>query len=274
MTADLNSENPLPEESVLRQADELVKRITFWPKNEYITSQNLRNLSPLKRIRLSAVHFRDAAEKLRNAKYAFGQALHVREVHLGRSMSQHDEAATMADWQSRFYADYAAILIPSCSEHCIDALLDLYGLGEDFNAFKQKKTYKVKMAATFFEARFPKDAVTVALREYDAVEDRAKLFSYRNNWVHNKPPRVESILYNPPDIDGIPENELPWPMIILGYRVQADYTWLEITSVLQSTLLATCKLLEVSALLWEEEFNDTCKSFNWNDWSGSVSPEE
>jgi hypothetical protein len=89
-----------------------------------------------------------------------------------------------------------------------------------------------------------------ALNAFEASKERGQTWEYRNGWVHNKAPRIETPLYDPPRDAGIRKIG-PWPMAGFGMSVKSRYTWSEWIEILSQALSDTAALLNACADVWE-----------------------
>lgn len=235
--------------AILPDVSDLCSRIRVWPYMEYIPLNRVGfDVDKLKRVRVSQVCFRDAANYLDNARYALGQAVAVRKSFMAESKNEKDSHHVLADLRSRFYADYVALLLYSTAEHACTGIEKMLGL-----TLKSvpKPDYKLKRVANALKNRYPNEPITTAAEKFDGSPEREAIWKYRNDWVHNKPKRVETVLYDPPRQDFVLKNMGSWEMSLIGAKVGFDYTWEGLVSLLQSTLQETADFLGACATAWE-----------------------
>lgn len=224
-------------------------RILTWPPVDQIS---LFEFTPdlASRLRLSNVCFRDAAHNVRNARYALGQAVAVRKYYLARRKAERDNDHLSADVYSRFYADYVPLLLYSASDHTFAGLLELLGQRKSC----EKKNGELKTGDSLLKCSHAtlagKGAISNALSIFVQSSARQDIWNYRKKWVHNKPPRVESVFYNPP------RHDLIWKMGEItmstgGVRYSPDYTWEGLIDKLKAALSDTATILNFCADEWE-----------------------
>lgn len=223
----------------------LIERVINWPYVEYIYSPDLELL---KRLRLSYVRFRDAVEKLRNAHYAMTQALGVRKYYSAQSVSAKDENAVKADWYSRFYMDYVPLLLCSAVNHCLTGVVELHALKEELPHYKGD--YLLKKLVNWAYTEASDGAISGALSKLDSSHSWSVILNYRNDWVHNKPPIVESILYNPPYVHPLYELGSS-KMTALGYSVAPDHKWNDLVTSVSTTMSEVLSVLDAATRQWE-----------------------
>lgn len=240
--------------SDLPNVREVIDRIISFEQAEWISLPNW-DMERLRAIRKSRVRLHDAQEKLRSARYALGQAIATRKYYLERVIEERDDNHIQGHWLSRFYADYVPLLLTSCIDHTVKGYKDLY----DLTLSSKKGDVLQKLLFTLEEAR-PQDPMTSILKIFDNSEERAFIFKYRHDWVHQKPPRVETIFYNPPYTDGISNREdFPWDMYIVGYASSPDYSWEDFVRLLKISLVSTVKILDVFATEWEKLYQQNAE---------------
>jgi hypothetical protein len=231
----------------------LCDRIRQWDRMEHISSTDLNLLS---RVRLSQVCFRDAGTFLNNAEYALGQAIAVRKYFMDRSSKQQDNNHVLADLRSRFYADYVPLLLYSAAEHGRRGIVEIFELAPQLSTTSGK--YPLKKTVTVMTTSYSNSFITKALIDFDNSQARRDSWKYRDAWVHNKPPRVESILYDPPRKDFVAKkgnSDLPWGGAVIGGQVSPDYTWEQLVKLLGDALTDTMKFIENCADEWERLYS-------------------
>lgn len=231
-----------------------------WPYMDWISA---RDMDLLSRLRLAQVCFRDSSMTLRNARYALGHAVGVRKYYLDRSSESHDTSHVLADVYSRFYADYVALLLWSTGEHLLSGLRDLFGKTENavdkYRKNKEgKRSARVTGVRRLFDTELASYPITEVIRLFDESIVRREIWKYRNDWVHNKPPRVETILHNLPRMDFILD-DFPGKAALLGVSVPPDYLWNDLIEKLKVALVATAITLDFSSREWEREYEDSQK---------------
>ncbi len=228
----------------------ITDRVIVGPYVEWISGFEFQQVGC---VRLSRVCLYDAANDVRNAHYALGQAIAVRKYFGDRSKSERDNDAVLADVRSRFYADYVPLLLWSAGEHTCTALVHLFDLDKAFKKYGQGHDPRVHRVRKLFEGEQPGNNVTKALIAFDDSQAREKVAKYRNNWVHNKPPRVESLLYNPPRVSGVTQiGNLP--MMAVGYESDPDYMWNDLIAMLNKSLGDIAEFLNAAQDEWEVKY--------------------
>lgn len=229
-------------QSNLPNIGKVCDRITNWIPMDDI--YDISDKEALSRVRISQICFRDASNALRNTHYALGQAIGVKQYFLNLSQNNRDNNYVLAHIRSRFYADYVPLLLVSSAEHSREGLKELLQLP------KNSKWNSVK---EFFANKYAKQNFTPRILEYIESENRTKIANYRNDWVHNKPPIIESPLYNLPRNDFIPKNSnILW--IAGDVAVEPDYKWDELIELLKQGIVEVAEFLKVCVNLWEDEY--------------------
>jgi hypothetical protein len=142
-------------------------------------------------------------------------------------------------------------LLWSVGEHACNGLEKLFALSPHGG----KRQYKLKRVRLAFESQYPNHKFVLPLRNFDDSKAREEIWKYRDDWVHNKPPRVESIFYNPPresctfDVDkwakeGIADQTPP-----------PDYKWDDLIEKLKVALTDTGTFLNACNDEWESVYN-------------------
>ena len=245
--ADSIQQSNLPNTSVV------ISRIANFPYHDWISSNPLKDpeFQELERIRLARVCLHDAAEDIRGAGYALKQTVDVKNDYLAQADSQESnrELIALAHYFGRFYADYVPLLLYSSAKDALDAIYTLYGLNLKNDSGTALKwllgTHKSLLPTTFVEA----------LEAFEVSKERGQTWEYRNGWVHNKAPRIETPLYDPPRDSGIRKIG-PWPMAGFGMTVKPRYTWSEWIEILSQALSDTAALLNACADVWEARFSE------------------
>lgn len=220
-------------------------RIVRWKRADYVSVSDAEITSALRK---SNVCFRDAAYTLNSARYALGQAIGVRQYFMSKSQTNHDTDHAMADIRSRFYADYMPLLLIASAEHTFAGLQYLFDL-----KISDKISSRFKPVLDALSKQHPGHNMVSFLTSYGKSSVREKMRKYRNDWVHNKPPIVESILYNSPRHD-FRHDEGDWKMFAVGVHIKPDYTWDGLIALLKVTTQETAVLLEKCADEWEKKY--------------------
>jgi hypothetical protein len=198
-------------------------------------------------IRISSVCFRDAANQVRNAHYALGQAVAVRKYFLAKSKKEQDNDYFLADIRSRFYADYVALLIYASAEHICVGLGTLLGK-------EMKNEKKLNQLKKIVEEVKPNSDIANAVTQFDASTQVKQIWNYRRLWVHSKPPRVETFLYDPPRVSLVAEED-GVVYTGLGASFDFDYKWEELIDLFKIGLADTAKFLNACADEWENTYH-------------------
>lgn len=236
----------------LPDVSSLCNRIRLWPFMEFLIDFNHNRLHQK---RLSQVCFRDSANYLYNARYALGQAIGMRRHYLSRSQKERDENHVLADVRSRFFADYVPLLLYSSGEHARIGVLELLELKAEVH--KYKGGYALEKTRKMLDALKPNTAFTKAIQQFDDSEARKHTWGYRNDWVHNAPQRVETVIYNPPRQSFVepPNKDMPYSTAWMGVETPFDFTWADFITLLQEGISATADFLTACADEWEK-FHD------------------
>ncbi len=229
-------------------------RILQWKKVDWIV---VPDSSLTKKLRLSNVKFRDAAHCALNAYYSLREAIATRQYYFSLSKEIHDEYHFLSDTRSRFYADYVPLLLVAASEHILTGLLKLFPLqlGEG--------KYRLKRILNAFKKYESKNNITDVLQNFDSSQVRKKILEYRDDWVHNKPPMVESFLYNPP-LDDYSINLGDTTFFGFDVTPPEDYKWDELIELLKEGLHEIAILIQKSADEWERIYNQCSPIINSN----------
>jgi hypothetical protein len=231
----------------------VINRIANFPVHDWISSNPLKDpeFEELERIRLSRVCLHDAAEDIRGAGYALKQAVDVKNDYLAQTDSEQSnrELVALAYYFGRFYADYVPLLLYSSAKDALDAIYYLFNWETKNETGKALKwllgDYRNFLPTTFVEA----------LSTFEKSRGREHVWTYRNGWVHNKAPRIETPLYDPPRDAGIRQIG-PWRMAGFGLTVKPRYRWSEWIDALAQALSDTVALLNACADVWEAGFNE------------------
>lgn len=223
----------------------LCKKIHSLPQMEWLSTNDSEITSQL---RLSYVCFYDASRFLQNARYALGQSIAIRRYFKGLSTQENDNNHAFSDIRSRFYADYVALLLYSTAEHTRTGIVKLFSL----NLSQVTGRYNLLKTLNALEELFPNDPITIATKRFDDSPERLSVWKYRDDWVHGKPQRVETILYDPPRTDYIDNTFHSLPITLMGAESKFDLTWEELIDMLKIGLVHTSDFLNVCADQWYE----------------------
>src|SRR5260221_21500 len=97
-----------------------------------------------------------------------------------------------------------------------NGVLDMRGLKSLY--MEEKGKYPLARLLSLLKTHAPSNAITNATEVFDTSDARQRAWDYRDEWVHDKPPRVETILYNPPRHDFVEKKSanFPWDSALIG----------------------------------------------------------
>lgn len=216
----------------------VMNRINKWPLFDEIGGEpNLfSNIEKIKLLRISGPCFYDAAHFIRCAQYSFAQAIGHQKYYVEKGVSELSSTENLAagHFYRRFYMDYIPVLLWSSMEHCANgiAVLSHIELKKGNHSFYQLQANKTKLS--------PK--IAKAIEQFDTSAERERIWKYRNNWVHNEPPRIESIFYSPPRNPFVGQlGNIEF--VLQGVEAPPDYEWDSIVSEVRQALIDTYHFL-------------------------------
>lgn len=214
----------------------------------------LRSPETLSRLRKSRGSIQDAANALLNARYALSQAMGVRQYYLSLSSDPRDENHVLADLRSRFYGDYVPLLLCSCVEHTLTVTIQLHALSNKPKKVKDRER-RIDAVRREMMEKYPKSNLTSVLAQLADSETYKAVSKYRNDWVHNEPHKVESILYQPRRRDYI-QREGNMIMSAMGVSHKPDYSWDAFIALLKAALTEVSTFVEMSADEWIRTYEE------------------
>jgi hypothetical protein len=183
----------------------------------------------------------------------------VRNYYLDKSTTANDNDHMLADLRSRFYADYVPLLLHATWEHARVGLLELFNLKDTVKDIRPK-SFALRQTRKAFELHQPQSPITKALLDFENSDARNSVQRYRDDWVHDKPPRVESIFYNPPRESYVrfKDETFPWDSALIGAELPPpDYSWDILVIMLKDALRPTIAFLTACADEWEQQIQQS-----------------
>jgi len=227
------------------------KRISLWPRPNLMSVPGIQSTL---RLRKSNACFYDAMVNLSHARYALAAAMASSDYYIGKSAlpsGQLDYDKAIGYSLRRYHSNYAALLICSGVFHTLNGLVELFNVTQV--SIPKKKRNELERAILRLEQARPESAAAISYVQTLANDQYwGKCVSFRNDWVHNKPPMVETELYDPPRHG----YSFHTPFTDLGFLYtynskEHEFTWNDVVEMLKGGIVAFHKLLWASADEWE-----------------------
>jgi hypothetical protein len=142
-------------------------------------------------IPIAAVCLQDATESVAEARYALHEILAHRLWYLEKRKQPIEESAIFF---SRYYADDIALRLYAAGEHLAKAIVCMLELKKAaLEPYRKNKVSLQGIVGRYLIKEMPDHPVTIAVTKLVKSKEWPKTISYRNEWVHDKPPTVEGM---------------------------------------------------------------------------------
>ncbi len=146
-------------------------------------------------IPIATVCFQDATCALEEARYALLEALaHVVWNREKRKPANEMEAAFFG----KFYSDDAAVRIYAAGEHLANGIVNMLDIRTEVTQYKQQIkgkniVSKQALVGSYLIENYPDLELTKALLRLKQSDEWKKTRTYRDAWVHGKPPIIKDV---------------------------------------------------------------------------------
>ncbi|MFH1194992.1 MAG: hypothetical protein V1720_04735 [bacterium] len=173
--------------------DEIIKKIPdlkpLWSKikvlNPDIISMKFGHLS---RIPLASVCLNDSLSALGEARYALRESF-AHEVWYNEEAKNIN--VSTANYFIRYYSDDVALRLYSASDHLANAIIDFLPIGKKSLLRHHKKASSVSLTVgKYLMRQRPKHPISISISKLVKNSAWTDTITYRNNWVHNRPPLI------------------------------------------------------------------------------------
>lgn len=168
------------------------------------------NFDPNSTIPVAAVSLYDAVNVLSEARYALHEAYAHRIWYSEKSPTPNPTAAIFF---SRFYLDDAALRLYAAGEHVATAIIMMLEIdSEKLKPYRKERVSLTSIIGHFLKDQMAGHPITRAVLELASLQEWQKTITYRNKWVHDKPPTIQGlgIVY---------ERRKRWKVVQKGDRV-------------------------------------------------------
>jgi ribosomal protein S13 len=148
-------------------------------------------------IPIASVCLQDATSALMEARYALFEAI-AHLVWYREKCEPPNE--TLAVFFGKFYADDAALRIYAAGEHLANAIINMLEIKKEVSDFKRLKLAKSRnvvskqaLVGIYLIENYPDHEITKAIRRLKESMDWKKTRTYRDDWVHGKPPIISGM---------------------------------------------------------------------------------
>lgn len=142
-------------------------------------------------IPVASVCLHDAFHMLADACYAFHEILAHRAWYLEKRETPVQGTAVHF---TRFYADDVALRLYAAGEHLANAIIDMLEIKtRSLVPYKKKRISKQIIVWEYIKSEEPTHAITQAVKKLAQSKEWLATLSYRNDWVHGKPPIIKGL---------------------------------------------------------------------------------
>jgi hypothetical protein len=147
--------------------------------------------TPDSTIPVASVCLHDAFYMLADASYAFHEILAHRAWYLEKRETPVERTAIHF---TRFYADDVALRLYAAGEHLANAIINMLEIKkQDLIPYEKKRTSKQVIVWKYLEREDPAHTITQAVKKLALSKELLATLSYRNDWVHGKPPIIKGL---------------------------------------------------------------------------------
>jgi hypothetical protein len=140
---------------------------------------------------VASVCLHDAFTALADARYAFHEILAHRAWYLEKRETPIEGTAIHF---TRFYADDIALRLYSAGEHLANAIVDMLEIeARSLVPYKKKRISKQIIVWEYIRREEPTHDITQAIKKLAQSKEWLATLSYRNDWVHGKPPIIKGL---------------------------------------------------------------------------------
>ncbi|HEX9869844.1 MAG TPA: hypothetical protein VGC99_14840 [Candidatus Tectomicrobia bacterium] len=147
-------------------------------------------LGPKSRLPIAAVCLDDAAWALAEARYALHESFAEPLWYRTKSIPPNEVSALIF---GKFFADDMALRFYTAVEHLAESLVFMLGIKEaDLKRYaKGRMASRASIVGSYLRKEKPDHVVTKAIEQLLDSKDYQFTVRYRNEWVHNQPPKIK-----------------------------------------------------------------------------------
>lgn len=202
----------------------------------------------------------DLRKTLLDIEYSLSHAILHRKLYIDLEVDPPSDEALMAAFRYLFYMDKVPLLLYTGGEQITDLIMYMFSLeNKDLEKYRKPKQgngdrheSRQKLLAKYLKKKQSNHPITKAVQKFNTPE-RRKIWEFRNKWVHDKPPIIESPLVNEPrevPVDHMGKNVFYAGRIGLIYY---DYTWENILNITKKVLKDFANLIACCMQVLKQE---------------------
>ncbi len=155
-----------------------------------VTSVSFR-FPPESTVPVASVCLWDAFDVLADANHAWHELLAHRAWYLEKRETPLEGTAIRF---TRFYADDIALRLYATGEHLANAIICMMEIKrEGLKPYKEKYGSSLRNVWEYLKKEEPTHAITEAVKKLAQAKEWRDTISYRNEWVHGKPPIIKGL---------------------------------------------------------------------------------